>query len=361
MNERVAPGHGLDPLLGSRTESWRWDMLTNRGGPLGTLDGVEDGSLEMSIFNTIRSGGNLTYAGPDPVDWNRVRLQPWITVGSPVGELSWPMGVYIPATPAAGHDDVGTTYEVELYDKLLVLEQDKVDKSHAVPAGATVTAAIRALILGAGETMVAITDSTEKLRSPMVWEAGTSKLAIINELLEVINYFSLWCDGFGAYRAEPYVDPDRRPIERTLRDDEAGLYLPKFTHTEDTFNIPNKVVLVSQSDGDTPALVAVATNTDPNSPFSYPSRGRWVTFSETGVETTSQAVFNAVASRRLSSLASVSSTFDIEHAMIPLDLNDAVRFIREARNISGVAVVQKMSISTTPGSLVKTTLRTVSA
>lgn len=359
--ESTYPRRQVDPLVGHRSEAWRWDLLTLTDAPAGMLDGVEGAQLDFSIHNTIRSGGSLTWSGSDAPDWMRIRLQPWYTLATMDGdEMSWPLGVFIPAAPKVSYTDDGASVGVELYDKLLVLDQDKVEATHTEVAGAVVTERIRALIASTGEYLIAVEDSGETLSAPMVWEAGTSKLAIINDLLDAINYFSLWCDGYGTYRADPYTAPTSRPLAREFLDDEHSIYAPDFTHDRDDFNVPNKLVLVARSDGETEALISTATNVDPASPYSYPSRGRWLTHVETDVEATSQAVLDGIASRRLAEKAQVASTFDIEHALIPLDLNALVAFRRSPAGIHAHAVVQKMSIDTATGALVATTLREVS-
>lgn len=338
-----------DPLAGHREESVRWDVLSLDDVPMGTLDGVEASTLEQSIYNTIRGGGSLQWARKNAdaavPDWARIRLQLWYTAITLDGTATWPLGVFIPAAPTAGWDDDGMAAQIELYDKLLVLDQDSVEKTYTLAQGKQVTAAVKQLITSAGENRLAVTDSPEVAAAPMVWEAGTSKLRIINDLLDSINYFSLWCDGYGMYRVEPYSEPASRRIARDLVDDAEGLYEPEFDHARDTFAVPNKVILVARSDSDVPPLVATATNVNPASPGSFPQRGRWVTVVESGVEATSQAVLNTMAARRLRELSQVSSGYTVKTAMVPLDLNDAVHFRNLPAGADVTAVVQSMTVN----------------
>lgn len=345
-------------LTMSRSESWRFDVLDLADQKIGELDGVTDGSFDFSVAATIRSSGSITCVASG-VDWLRVRIQPWHTVTAGGQTVSWPIGVFLPASPSVDYATPGGVRSIELYDKLLILDQDKTDGTYSVPVGAVVTTVIRDILRGIGEVRDAVTDSTETVKTAMVWEAGTSKLQIINDLLKSINYFSLWADGRGVFQGTPYVAPGGRGIAWTFADDENSIYSPAFKLDEDNFNVPNRVVQVSTSNGDTAALIAEARNEDPASPYSYNNRGRWIVTVETEVEATSQAVLNSLAQRRLAELSAVTSTFDISHANIPLELNDAVHFTREAEGITTAAVVQSMSISTAVGALVKTTLRGV--
>lgn len=347
-------------LTQHRTEAWRYDLLDLQDRKIGQLETVTGGSFDLSIHNTIRTGGRLSCTPPAGIDWLRVRIQPWYTATAGGQQISWPVGVFIPAAPGTKHTGTGKSIDLELYDKLLVLDQDKTEETYSVPAGTLVTNRVKELLASAGETRDAVVDSSETLRSPMVWEAGESKLRIVNDLLAAINYFSIAADGHGIFYAGPYVAPGSRGTAWTFTDDAASIYSPEFEHDADTFNVPNKYVAISRSDGEVPALTTTATNEDPASPYSYQGRGRWITTVETDVEATSQAVLNAIGVRRLRELGAVTSTWEVRHALIPIDLNDAVTFARQAEGIEVRAVIQKMTISTDVGALVSTTLREVS-
>ncbi|NUT06628.1 MAG: hypothetical protein HOV76_24440, partial [Hamadaea sp.] len=273
-----------------------------------------------------------------------------------------PNGVYLPAAPATDYDDGRASRDVELQSLLTVLEEDQVEQTYALAAGTVVTTAVRSLIAEAGGTggaRVAGTDSDETLRSALVWEAGTSRLRIINDLLDAINYFALWVDGQGTYRLDPYVLPTQRGSSWDFRDDATGIYSPAFTHTRDLFAVPNKVVGISPGYGDAPALTSVATNEDPASPFSRPSRGRWITQVDTNVEATSQQVLDAIVARRLAELSQVSSSVDITHWPVPLSPNDLTTFLREPAGLDLRGVVQKTSIQCSPGALASTSIQEV--
>lgn len=347
-----------DPLTSHRSESWRVELLNLSDTGLGQLDGVAGGEFTFNVNNAIRGGGSLDYKG-EPIDWLRHRVQPWYRIQAGTTTFEWPLGVFIPAAPSTQYGAMGGVQSIELYDKTLILSQDAVDTTYSVPAGTVVTDVIRALLVSIGETHIAITDSPETLSTSMVFEAGVSKLRIINDLLDAINYFSIWVDGLGTFRADPY----RRPSDRLRRfgfiDDEKSIYSPDFTHDFDTFEIPNKVILIGQSDGEEAAMTSVASNVDVNSPFSYQSRGRWITRVEEGVEATSQAVLDSLATRRLMDGQTVGSTFDIRHAPIELTFNDAVGFRRDAEGVNVLATVESISYSMSTGALCSTKLREV--
>lgn len=343
-----------DPYtLGGRVTAYRWDILNPDDVRLGELD-VEGGSLSWSVDREIRSTGMLTWAGLTVPEWTQIRVQPWVSIDFADGETdSWPLGVYLPATPTIHWSDAVATADVDLYDKLLILVEDKVNATFAVPAGAVVTEQVEAIIASAGESRMSIAASTATLRSAMVWEPGTTKLRIINDLLAAINYFSLWVDGYGYFRSDPYQAPQYRVVRRSFTDGVDSIYSPDFAHDRDTFSVPNVVTLISRADGATPALTSTASNDDPTDPLSTVSRGREIEVVEVDVEAASQVILDDLAKRRLEDLSRVSSTLDLEHAPVPLALNDRVQFRSTIAGITTSGVVQGMTVDCDPLALMR--------
>lgn len=345
-----------DPFTSNRVESWRVELLDLNDLVVDSLDGVSGGGLRFDVNATIRGGGNLEYQG-EPIDWLRHRVQPFYKIEAAGKVVEWPLGVFIPTTPGTTYGDGAASVSIQLYDKTQILDEDKIETSYSVPKGANVTARVRSLVRGIGESKVAVTDSGAVLSTGMVWESGTSKLRIINDLLGAINYFSIWVDGHGIFRADPYLYPYERPIAFGFVDDETGIYSPDFVNENDAFNIPNKVICIGQSDGTTPAKIGIATNEDKTSPYSYLNRGRWIARTEEGVDATSQSVLNALAKRYLLEGRTAGSTYDISHAPIQLDLNAAVGFRRDLEGIEIRGTVESMTYSFDVGALCQTRIR----
>jgi len=351
-----------DLIADHREEEWRISLLDRQDREVRTLDNVRGGTFEASIFNTIRTGGSLDYTG-EPLDWNAYRVQPWYILRDPLTQeitSQWPIGVFIASTPRTAYDDGSQAVTVDLYDKLLLLDQDKVEQTYSVEAGTNPIEAVAALVASVGETRVLADDFEETLPADKVWPVGTSKLRIANDLLKAANFFSLWVDGFGVFRLHKYRAADARETVWEFLDDEAGIYSPKFTHEEDGFNVPNKVIVIGIGDAETEAPSAYALNEDPDSPWSYQGRNeRWIAYTEEGVEATSTAVLAEIAQRRLLELSQTGSTFSVSHAPIPLALNDIVRFRHRPSGTDARAVVQSVSLSMDVGALSTIRLREV--
>ena len=320
----------------------------------GRLDGVTGCRVEHNVNAQIRGGCSLSLRDVgQELDWSSVRFRPWVRVNN----LTWPLGVFLPASPSLSHDEFGSAWDIPCLDKTSILDQDVMTTSYSVPAGAVVTDQVAELIAGAGESSVAITPSTLTTRSPQTWEPGTSRLRIINDLLDGINYFSLWADRHGQYRAEPYRRPQDRSLAATFAAGEAAIHSPRWSRAQDIAGVPNRTVLIVEGDEDTPGMTATADNTDPASPYSIPSRGRVVARTYTGVEAADQPTLDAMAARYLADASTPSATLEVQHASVPLDGNDVVRFA--SAGVDTLAVVEGWQVDLTPGSLMTGTWREV--
>lgn len=356
--EHVPLAELIDVLNGNRVERYRFELLDGDDNYKADLVAVLSGSIEKSIYNTIRSGGTLEIVDDGTINFYNDRVRVYYGLLFNGAWVEHPLGVFLLTTPGQRVDGKTITRSVQMYDKLLVLDQDAVSASYSIAAGGVVTDAVAAVIQGAGETKTNITPSSETLPAAKTWPAGTTRLQIVNDLLSSINYFSLWADGNGYYRAEPYVAPASRPVSWAFEDNDKGLYLPDFEIDVDLFNAPNKIICVV-SNPEQGEMTAVATNEDASSPFSYQSRGRWISRVET-VDATSQGVLQSTADRLLKESLQTTETIMYDHAFLPqIELNDAVKFVNSLTDTNAKYTVVKQSLKLAPGSLVKSEIRRV--
>lgn len=360
-----------DPaIIGNRAASWRIDLLNNDESPAGSLDGVDGGSLEWSTAQ-IKGRGTLNVTETfDPEtglstapDWLNIRIRPVYVLND---TTEWPRSIFIPTAPVEQWSDGVRSWSVDMLDKSCVLAQDRVDAYYSLAAGVNVIDSVRDLIVSSGENAGAITDSTETLAVARAWPAGTSKLTIINELLDSAGYFALIVDmTSGQFRVEPSTRPAQRSIAYELTDGSGSIYGEDFTREVDIYGIPNKVIHVSQGTSDTEALTSIATNTDPSSPYSYAARGRWIVNDDAAqaVDATSQEALDIITRRDLINATSVTATIDITHAPLPnVDINAAVRFANTPAGVDARHVITRTTLtieSVGALALASTTLRQV--
>lgn len=368
---------GEDTLLGGhRVLSFRYELLDRWENLVGLVRTAPyGGSLSWSAQASIKGGGTLPVVDPgEGIDWVHARVRPVAVLSSATTSqrVEVPLGVYLAAAPSEDWSDEGRRWEVDLLDKAVILDQDVPTDAagnataYTAPAGSNVVALVAGMILGVGESVAAIEPGPEVLTSALVFEPGTTKLRIINELLDAANYFSLWTDGLGQFRVTKYRSPQDRPVAYELlapfTRGPRSLMAPDWSRERDVYTVPNRYVAVSQGDGDAEGLVATAVNDDPASPFSRASRGRWVTQVEEGVEATSLASLQAYADRKLLAASGVSSKVEVAHAYLPeLGINDTVRFRYEqdGEAIDMLCTVQNLEVPLDPTALCRTTLREV--
>lgn len=319
---------------------WAFELLDSQDRPLGALDGVTGGSAEIVAQSILGGSGSLEIdeRGAD-IDWMKHR----VGVTCHDGASSWGVGVYLLTSPTEQHGAFALSYDVGLLTKMNVISEDTVETRYSLAAGTPIIATVLALITSTGETRIAATESASTLASSLTWEAGTSKLTVINDLLQAAGYWSLWCDGSGMFRVEPYTDPASRPVSFEFEHGERSLHMPDWGREQDNTSVPNRVVAVGQGDEKTAPLVGISTNEDPSSPYSFQARDRWITETVEGVEAASQAVINQFAARKLRDAMAPVSRLTVTHALMPLDPNALVAFTPEDGQ-RRLATVQRMSM-----------------
>lgn len=374
-----------DILYGDRITSYRWEVYTHSAGAdhlLGELDGVVEGSasLSWSLYSAVKGSGSLKVTDLETpregmiaikdVPLESARIHPVCVIeGLPEIEL----GKFVVSGAPEEWTGSGRTLGVDLLDRCSVLDQDQVDESYTVDAATPILAAVATVVASAGESITVDAAVTDTLSSPMVWPAGTTKLTIVNDLLDALNYSALWVDGAGNFRATPYVVPARRSlsyellndVKRELVDGDESIYSEAWSRDRDMFGVPNKIIAVQSATGEAPALVGVYTNEDPASPFSYQSRGnRWITRTidvETpeGTDPEVVAFLEARAQKTLLAASAVQATIKVKHLPTPSRVSDVMRFRNAPAGIDARHVVTNIELEAHALGLMESTLQEV--
>jgi hypothetical protein len=370
-------------LYGDRTTTYRWEVLTHANGVdtlAGVLDGVSGGQLTWTSNASVKGSGkvdiiDLAIAAPGlrrvaDLKLESVRLRPVCVIeGLPEN----PLGVFLISSADENWKSTGRVWSVELLDRATVPSQEQVDESYSVPVGTLILQTVKAILASCGESITINEASTLATSSGMAWEAGTSKLKIINDLLDVAGYNSLWMDGYGLFQTTPRVLPANRSvtyevlnIPRELRDGAQSIYLPDWKRNKDSYKVPNKVIAIQAATGtDTAALTGSWTNEDPASPYSYQSRGRWITHTIDSVEcpagTTAEitAFLKARARATLIQMSAVQAQVSVTHLPIPVRVSDVVRFAHAKAGIDTRHTITKIQLDTSPTGMMQSTLQEV--
>lgn len=346
-------------LSGNRLTRYWVDVLDPNDNPVSRLEGVTGGYLEWIANAMVKGGGSISLRDKGEtqgINWLTARLRPTMSI---VGLPDQPLGIYLVSEMPESWG-IGRSLSIKVLDKTTILDQDTVAETFALPSGAVITDEVVAIIESVGITNHAVTPSTATLPGGLVWTVGTSKLRIINDLLSIVNYFSLYMNFEGQLVAEPYTLPAARPLAYEFIDGNKSIYDPNFIKDVDLWSIPNRVTVTTMGGGAEPVLTSTIDNTNPLSPYSIPSRGRVIGHVEEGVEIADQPTLDAYARRRLIELTSPTSSVQIKHAPVPgLAVNNVVRFRRVPAGVDNRHVVTKTKLELRGSALATSTFREV--
>ncbi|AYP68728.1 hypothetical protein BpsS36_00022 [Bacillus phage vB_BpsS-36] len=308
----------LHGKYGSRVVKFRYDLLDNDDNYKGELGRVLNGEVSMSAFSTIKRTARFTLEeetidvhsyftwqdvghwrwsdledsnitrwseaytterdAEKKIDWLTDKIQPFVLFKMPDDNwIEFPLGIFIPATPVQ-RDTAGgeVRREVEAYDGLVVLNQDRFTERWTVRAGTTYKKAVEDILKGAGVNKFNLEFTGNiTLNNDKEYGVGTTKLEAINDLLSTTNNVPLWVDAYGYYTSYPYRSPAQRGADYTYDTDELSIVVQGIEEELDIFDVPNSWVVTVSNPESTP-MVARRENRSSSSPTSIQNRRRTI-------------------------------------------------------------------------------------
>lgn len=312
----------LQGLFGVRRLSFRYELLDRFNVKKADLVGVLSGSISYDASADVKRTGTFMFReGYDSINYLSDRVKPWVQLGMGDGlVVEWPQGVFLLSSPDRSLATSGVvTRSVTAYDQLVVLSSDTTSDRYSITAGTYFSDAIHAVVDGS-IPQVFITGSA--LTLPVTWdyEAGTSKLTILNDLLSAMNYRSAWFDENGRLVCEPYVLPEQRTVGYTYATDQTSLIMGDIDQALDLFDVPNRWTLVV-SDTDQGSFSSTYTNTSSTSPTSTVSRGRTISVLLDGQSAADQATLDALTLKQAYQDSQVFETVAFDTAIMPFHSN----------------------------------------
>lgn len=261
-----------------------------------TMQVVEDisdellgGRIARNLYATVHGTCDLSLTRE--LAWGVDLVRPYMTLTDSTSGASarWNVGVYCLTTPESVAGENPTTYRVQGYDRLHLLQR-QVGADYSVTAGTTYRQALLNAFAAAGLTGVLIDGSAVSSTVPVTrtWPLiGTSTnpdqtttpvtwLRVINDLLLAINYRSVWADENGLFRCQEYAAPSVRPVEFTFDTDASATIVgEQRTDIEDTWAIPNRWVFrwTNAPSGTALGDLTYEVNLTASDPLSAASRG----------------------------------------------------------------------------------------
>jgi hypothetical protein len=285
--------------------------------------------VDLERYDNIDTAG-LDYIGawiegdfdktiPETTEINYLsdRIQPHMEVKMPDGGwVEFPLGVFLLSTPTR-HDEMNGVYrEIEAYDGLVVLDEDKFISRYNISAGTKYTDAVATILRGAGITRFQISDKGDTLSSDKEFKIGTSKLQAVNELLSAINYTPIWQDANGYYVSSQYVSPADKRADYTYEDNEVSVIYNGMEEELDLSEVANTWV-VTQSNPDDAPLVSRKENHSEDSPTSIENMGRTIVDFREVNDISDQATLDAYVDRIAFEDSQVFGKLKFKTALMP--------------------------------------------
>jgi hypothetical protein len=265
----------LDLVVAARSSSFRLHVLDASLTYAGTVDALAD--TAATITNDTSRPIKRTMSGirlpPDAA----AAIDPFADRVQPVRVLSngseYPLGVFLFADWSRTPDTPDLGGQGGMVDQTLIVD-DPIAASVTLARGASLSDFAANLLADAGLPAVDVQPSPLTAGKALTWPIGTSRLAIVKAVAELLGYYTLHFDAAGVARMIPVPDLAYADADLVYRAGGRVLH-STIVASDDAMNAPNRFIVI-----DTGATVAplVGTWDVPGSaPHSYLARGFYAT------------------------------------------------------------------------------------
>lgn len=176
----IKEGDIIDALhfrRGSRTERFSFNLLDKNNNFIRKLNNIEGGSIKHAAFSDIKRTAQFTLVDDGSINFLSDRIQPLYEILVSGVWVAYPLGVFLLASPKRADTENKVKREVEAYDGLMVLIDDKFEEPWTVTAGTNYKAAVITLLQSAGISKYILEDTSKVLSTSQVFDVGTTKLS----------------------------------------------------------------------------------------------------------------------------------------------------------------------------------------
>lgn len=332
-------------------------VIVRNGADFGLLHQKEGTApmIRMNSGSRVKTSLSGEFIQSDDISWLSDKIRSELIIDG----VTYPLGIYIPASVRWRETETTKTASIEAYDQCWQLSDTKTEGTLHLSAGTNYIDAVKMLLNQAGIVLVSSKPSSATLAEDREWELGTSYLDIINQLLDEINYNPLWFNASGVAVLEPISVPTAENIEHTVdSSDPDCLMLPTLTNEVDVFSSPNVFVCVCSNPDKDDVMIAKAENTNPQSALSIARRGRKIVKVEKVNNIADQAELQAYAERLRNESMITGEVFRIQTALQPgHGVNDVVAFHHD--DVTAICIETSWSMSLGVGGTMQRSLKKV--
>ncbi len=249
-------------------EYFKYQLLNSNNEYIRDIESVESANVTYSALSRLKQKATVSVTLDK---MSKININNRIRIIHVLNDVETSLGTFLMTTPVQEVNSLFKIVSIECYSTLWLLDANKTTGRMVVGVGTNVVNEVKRLLAGYG-VQVLIDNSTKTTSVTREWEIGTPILDICNDLLQSINYTSLYVNPSGDYIAKPYEMPADRFVDFEYREDDiANIVENNLTSELDYFNVPN-VFVKYVNNPDTPDLIAVYENTNPQSPTSTANR-----------------------------------------------------------------------------------------
>lgn len=247
-------------------------VIVRNGADFGELFPLSAPTIRCDDSAEIKTSLSGTFLNNDQINW----LSDEIRAEMIIDGVTYPLGVYLPATVTHSNDGVTDQINLEAYDRCWIVRDNYTESQEYFASGVKYLTAVNQLLTRCGISLVSQVDSSATFTEAREdWSIGTSYLEIINQLLSEINYKPVWFDSKGLAQLEPISEPQAENIKHTFDNTNVkSLMLPQITREMDIYQAPNVFICICANPDKSGNMVAKSENTNPQSPLSISRRGR---------------------------------------------------------------------------------------
>ncbi|MCR1941227.1 hypothetical protein [[Clostridium] symbiosum] len=304
-------------LKENRQISFECDLLNSQEKYVKTLHSIK-GNVSFDAGAEIMGTASFSMAEEEVQGINLVdaRLAAYMLLLSPAGWIRFPLGVYIMTSPQISSSGGHTTYNVDCYDKSVILKEDKLTDRLYIPQGAKYDQEVRSILATAGVTKVSIEGSNLTVPNALEFEIGTDKLTVVNDLLYAINYNPLHFDRTGTAVSERYIVPSGRRAEDEYLTDELSIIRPGASRKQDLYNVPNVIIRYVENPDAAP-LRSEYINDSVDSILSTVRRGRKIVDIEAVDDIADQKTLDDYTRRVAVEKSQINDSMSLTTALMP--------------------------------------------
>lgn len=342
----------------TRTIEFRYYVVRNGANfcELHSKDGNEPKIImdDSGSIKTKLSGGFLP-SGED-VNWLTDEIRPVMILDG----VRHNLGLFLPANVVETENETSKIVTIDAFDRGWIVRDHRTEYMLYFQAGTNYLTVIGSILAECGITLISMVPTEAELTEDRAdWDIGTSSLDIVNQLLAEINYEELWFDQDGVAILEPKSTPTANNIDHVLDDTNIrSLMIPGISKTTDFHSAPNVFICVCSNADKDSAMVAIAENTNPQSPLSIARRGRRISSYVTVDNIASQEELQLYADRMVTDSLLRGEILDVSTCLMPgYGVGDIVAL--RYGDISSICSAKRWSMELKVGGIMQLTLERV--